>query len=293
MLPFLLISLPRLLLTASAHTTLTLKLFLKLNTIHIVLKPTCSLFDSFFPFHFHLSPNPLSSTTTFYEDFSTPLILFDAASSTCGLIEQGQGLYFSLVGVPDDGTVGIEWNQLQGSPIGACPTGFLIFFSFFKLFFLSLNVPLLNSSNCGGNGNSFLFYPLELLNSCETYEWSATVTFGSDGEYDVVLCEATYPAAPQGGSCSAILGSASCATPLSTINIDCRFIFLYPDSKFIFFFSFLFFKSGFSVSCGSSGTFTKRIFKRSQAGDALISVETEPLSGAITSLFKILFDNDK
>ena len=84
------------------------------------------------------------STTTFYEDFSTPLVQFDAASSTCGFIEQGQGLYFSLVGVPDDGTVGIQWNQLQGSPVGACLEGLIIFFFFFlNLYFFSLTISLL------------------------------------------------------------------------------------------------------------------------------------------------------
>ena len=66
-----------------------------------------------------------------------------------------------------------------------------------------------------------------------------------------------------GGSCTANLGMASCGTPLSNIVISC---------------------SGFSVSCGSSGTFTQRIFKRSQAGDALIPVETSALSGAVTSM---------
>ena len=59
--------------------------------------------------------------------------------------------------------------------------------------------------------------------------------------------------------------------------------------SFSYFYLLIFFFSDFLVSCGSSGAFTQRIFRRSQAGDALISAETEQLSGAITSLFKILF----
>ena len=74
-----------------------------------------------------------SSTVIFHEGSSTPLIQFDASSSTCGRIENGRGLYFSVIGVPDDGSVSLEWSQVEGTAIGACPEGFdfllLIFFS--------------------------------------------------------------------------------------------------------------------------------------------------------------------
>ena len=101
-------------------------------------------------------------------------------------------------------------------------------FSFIFFHFCSKYLSLFlffSDQNCGGDGNTFIFFPIQGEEACVPKEFEVTVTI-SDGNLvsssTIPLCETVPLLPPSGGRCVA---SDDCGVPFSEIEIECRFIF--------------------------------------------------------------------